>query len=277
MVPTEKLKDISREIGCGIVASTTAAGSGHPGGSLSIKNVMAVLFFRFMNHDPSNPEWPDRDRFVLSKGHAAPALYSTLALAGYIKREELYTLRKLGSRLQGHPSRNPEIMVEASTGALGNGFSMAVGMALAARLDSKAYRVYAVLGDGEIQEGVVWEAAMLASYRKLDNLIAVVDRNGLQLDGPVEGILSVEPLAAKWRAFGWHVIEADGESIGELIKAFEAAIGVRGRPKVIIAHTTKGESSSVMRWNKKYHGSVLDKGQCMQYMKENNCGGWDCR
>ncbi|MDG7044895.1 MAG: transketolase [Nitrososphaerota archaeon] len=277
MVSVERLKDISREIGCGIVASTTAAGSGHPGGSLSIKNVMAVLFFHVMRHDPSKPEWPDRDRFVLSKGHAAPALYSTLALAGYIKREELYTLRKLCSRLQGHPSRHPGMMIEASTGALGNGFSMAVGMALAAKIDSRAYRVYTVLGDGEVQEGIVWEAAMLASYRKLDNLIAVVDRNGLQLDGPVEWILSVEPLAAKWRAFGWHVIEADGESVDALVRAFEAAIKMRGRPKVIIAHTTKGESSSVMSWNRKYHGSVLDREQCMQYMKENGCGGWNCR
>ncbi|MGC8969965.1 MAG: transketolase [Conexivisphaera sp.] len=272
----EELRRIAREIGCGVIATTTAAGSGHPGGSLSIKEVLSVLLFRVMRHDPRNPAWPMRDRLVLSKGHAAPALYAALALAGYIDREELYGLRRLGSRLGGHPDYDPGIAVEASTGALGNGFAMAAGMALAAKMEGSRYRVFAVLGDGELQEGIVWEAAMFAAHHRLDNLVAVVDRNGLQLDGAVENILSVEPLADKWRAFGWLVAEADGNDVESVSEAIEGLLRRAGRPKVLIAHTEKGASSSIMRWNPDYHGKVLRREQCEEYLRENGCEGWRC-
>ncbi len=274
---TDELKRIAKEIGCGVVASTTAAGSGHPSGSLSLKELLAVLLFRVMKHKPSDPTWDGRDRLVLSKGHAAPALYSALSVAGYIKRDELYRLRRADGRLQGHPDWDPGIMVEATTGALGNGFSIAVGMAIALKADGGGQRIFAILGDGEVQEGIVWEAAMLAAHRRLDNLIAIVDRNGLQLDGPVEEIVSVEPLSRKWEAFGWHVVEADGTSVESLLKAFRDVLRVKGRPKVIIAHTIKGNSSGIMRWNAQYHGKVLTRDQCIEYLRENGCDGWECR
>lgn len=272
----EELRRIARDIGCGAVAAITAAGSGHPGGSLSIKGILAVLLFRAMRLGPDPAR---RDLLVLSKGHAAPALYAALAEAGYLRREELYSLRSLGGRLQGHPERDPGIMIDATTGALGNGFAIAAGMALASKMDGSGRRVFAILGDGELQEGIVWEAAMFASHRRLENLIAVVDRNGLQLDGAVEEILSVEPLADKWRSFGWRVLEADGNDVADLARAFDELLSGgegEGRPSVLIAHTAKGEGSREMRWNPAYHGRPPTRELCEEYLRENGCEGWRC-
>jgi transketolase len=244
-----------------ILEMTTEAGSGHPGGSLSCVDIFIALYFHVMRHDPKNPFWPDRDRFVLSKGHAAPTLYATLAEAGYIPIGELKNLRKFGSRLQGHPDRNRLPGVENSSGSLGNGLAIANGMALAAKIDGRSYRVYVLLGDGECQEGLVWEAAMFAAHYKIDNLTAIVDRNGLQIDGPTEQIMSVEPLASKWRSFGWNVIEVDGHDIPGIIEACEEAKRVKGKPTAIIAHLIKGRGVSFMEWVREFHGKTLTKNQ----------------
>lgn len=231
-----------------------AAGSGHPGGSLSAADILAALFFHTMRYKPDDPRWPDRDRFVLSKGHGVPALYAALALAGFFEPELLLTLRRLNSPLQGHPSVKDLPAVEASTGSLGQGLSIAVGMALAGKLDGKDYRVYCLLGDGEIQEGQVWEAALSAPHHRLDNLTAIVDYNKYQLDGAVEQILDLEPVVDKWAAFGWHVQEVDGHDMVSLVKALEEAKQVVGRPQVIIAHTVKGKGVSFMENNNDFHG-----------------------
>jgi transketolase len=240
-----------------VLEMTTKAGSGHPGGSLSCVDILVTLYFHVMRHEPRNPTWPERDRFILSKGHAAPALYAVLAEAGYFPRAYLQDFRKLGSILQGHPDRNRVPGVENSSGSLGIGLSIANGMALAARLDKRDYRVYVLLGDGECDEGLVWEAAMFAAHYKLDNLVAIIDRNGLQIDGPTEYVLSVEPLSQKWRSFGWHVLEVDGHKHIDLIRVFDEAKTFKGRPSVVIAHTVKGEGVSFMRWIKDYHGKAL--------------------
>ncbi len=232
------------------------AGSGHPGGSLSCVDILTALYFHKLRHNPSKPEWTDRDRFVLSKGHAAPALYAALAEAGYFPVEKLRTLRKIGSMLQGHPdSRVPGI--EVSSGSLGQGLSIASGLALAGKLDKKDYRVYTLLGDGECDEGQIWEAAILASHSKLDKLTAIVDRNGLQIDGPTEKIMCLEPLAGKWKAFGWYVIEIDGNKMEEIITALDEAENISGKPSVIIAHTFKGKGVSFMEWINAFHGKTL--------------------
>jgi len=235
------------------------AGSGHPGGSLSCIEVLTVLFFHKMRHRPKQPDWQDRDRFILSKGHAAPALYAVLAEAGYFPAGKLSGLRKFGSILQGHPDRKKTPGVEVSTGSLGQGLSVANGMALAGKIDGKGYRIFVLLGDGECDEGQVWEAAMLASHYRLDNLTAIVDRNGLQIDGPTERVMSIEPIADKWKSFGWNVIEIDGHDINGIISAFDLAEKAKQKPTVIIAHMVKGKGVSFMEWVAEYHGKAPSK------------------
>lgn len=242
--------------------------SGHPGGSLSATDIVTTLYFHEMNIDPANPKWPDRDRFVLSKGHAAPVLYAALAEKGYFPREELVTLRKTGSRLQGHPSMKHLPGVDMSTGSLGQGLSAANGMALAGRLDGKGYRVYVVLGDGEIQEGQVWEAAMAAAHYKLDNVVGFVDHNGLQIDGPTEEVMSPEPVADKWRAFGWHVEVINGHDFTEIINALQKAKEVKGKPTMIVANTVKGKGVSFMENQVGWHGNAPSPEQTSQAICE---------
>ena len=231
-----------------------AAGSGHPGGSLSPVEIVCALYFHILRHDPHNPLWPERDRFILSKGHAAPLLYAVLAECGYLPVEELLTLRKLGSRLQGHTFAGSPPGVEMSSGSLGQGLSYSVGQCLAGRLDGRDYYVYCLLGDGDCEEGQTWEAAMAAAHYGLDHLVAIVDRNGLQNDGPVVEIMRQDPLDEKFRAFGWHVLEVDGHDLEQVIDALEAAKKVRGQPTVIIAKTVKGKGVSFMENNNQFHG-----------------------
>ena len=237
-----------------IVNMLAGAGSGHPGGSLSCADIVAALYFHVMRHDPERPAWPDRDRFLMSKGHCAPSWYAALARAGYFPPEWLDTLRTLNSALQGHPDMLKTPGVEMSSGSLGQGLSIANGMALAARLDGRAYRVYVLLGDGEIQEGQVWEAAMTSAHRKLDNICAVIDNNGLQIDGRIEEIKSLGSIPAKWESFGWNVIEIDGHDMKQIIGAFDEARTVKGRPTMIVAHTVKGKGVSFMENMVDYHG-----------------------
>lgn len=251
-----------------IVKMTNAAGSGHPGGSLSVIDVLMVLYKKVMRHFPDNPSCPDRDRLVLSKGHAAPALYTTLAMNGYFDREELMTLRKMGSRLQGHPSMNKTPGVDISTGSLGQGLSIAIGMALGARLDRKDYRVYCIIGDGETQEGQIWEAAMAASHFKADNLCAVLDRNQLQIDGPTEKIMSIDPIKPKFEAFGWHVISINGHDHKEILLAFKEAASVHGKPTMIISNTVKGKGVSFMEGSLNFHGKAPNDEQLKAALEE---------
>lgn len=251
-----------------IIRMLNEAGSGHPGGSLSAADIVATLYFHEMKTDPKQPGSPDRDRFVLSKGHAAPVLYAALAEKGFFPVEELDTLRKAGSRLQGHPSMKHLPGVEMSTGSLGQGLSAANGMALAGKLDGRGYRVYVLLGDGETQEGQVWEAAMAAAHYKLDNLVAFLDHNGLQIDGPTSEVMSPEPVVDKWRAFGWHVEEIDGHSIPEICGALEKAREVKGRPVMIVANTVKGKGVSFMENKAGWHGTVPNAEQTGQALCE---------
>ncbi len=267
MTATE-LTTLARKLRRHVVTMTGRAGSGHPGGSLSAVEIVASLYFRVMRHDPDNLEWPERDRFVLSKGHAAPLLYAVLAESGYFPVEELVTLRQLNSRLQGHTDRRRTPGVESTSGSLGQGLSMGIGMALAARLDSLSYRVYVLLGDGECDEGQVWEAAMSAAHFKTDNLVAIIDRNGLQIDGPNCDVMDLEPFADKWRAFGWNVIEADGHDFDALLKAFEKAGKVTGKPTVIIAATVKGKGVSFMENKVEFHGKAPNAEQVEIALKE---------
>ena len=251
----ERLQAIAKQIRRDIVEMTGAAKSGHPGGSLSAVEILVSLYFGgVLRHDPANPKWPDRDRFILSKGHAAPVLYSVLAEAGYAPKDQLNTLRKLGSIYQGHPDMRFLPVLEASTGSLGQGLSLALGMGCAARLDQRPWRTYVVLGDGEIQEGQIWEAAMFGAYHKVDNVVAIVDYNKIQLDGFVKDIMEVAPLADKWRAFGWHTIELDGHNIPALMSAFAEAQATKGKPTAIVANTVKGKGVSFMENNPKFHG-----------------------
>jgi transketolase len=248
------LEDIARRLRRDIVEMTCAAKSGHPGGSLSAVETVVILYFDVMRHDPRRPDWPERDRFILSKGHAAPVLYAAMAEAGYLPKEQLNTLRKLGSIYQGHPDRRFIPELEASTGSLGQGLSLALGMGLAARLNGSPSRTYVMLGDGEIQEGQIWEAAMFGAYHKVDNVIAIVDYNRIQLAGWVKDILDIEPLADKWRSFGWHTLEVDGHSFPALRAAFIEAAQTKGKPTVLICHTVKGRGVSFMENNPKFHG-----------------------
>ncbi len=257
-IPTGMLLQKAVKIRTDILEMVAEAKSGHPGGSLSAVEILVALFFYKMRHDPKRPKWPDRDRFVLSKGHAAPALFATLAESGYFPASELKTLRKLNSRLQGHPDLKVP-GVEFPGGSLGIGLSAAIGMALAGKIDHKDYRVYALLGDGEMDEGETWEAAMSAPKFKLDNLTAIVDRNGIQQDGLTEQIMPIEPLGYKWKAFNWHVLEVDGFDLRQIIEALDKAENMRNRPTVIIAHTVKGKGVSFMEWDPAYHGKAPDK------------------
>jgi transketolase len=237
-----------------ILKMLTLAGSGHTGGSLSAADIVTALYFSKMRYKPDDPGWKERDRFILSKGHAAPLLYAVLAMAGYFDRSVLKTLRKLGSPLQGHPCSRVLPGVEISTGSLGQGLSVSNGIAIGLKMDNLSSRVYCLLGDGEIQEGQVWEAAMTAAHYKLDNLCAIVDLNGLQIDGPVSKVKAIEPVASKWSAFGWNVIDIDGHDIKEILEALNEAETVKGRPSVILAHTIKGKGVSFFEGKVEYHG-----------------------
>jgi transketolase len=248
------LTEQARQVRVDIVHMLHESGSGHPGGSLSATDLMVGLFFGTMNLDPQQPLWPQRDRFVLSKGHGAPAYYAVLAHLGYFPRQELMTLRKFGSCLQGHPDCRCTPGIEVCTGSLGQGLSLANGMALANRLDGNPARVYVMLGDGELQEGQIWEAAMTAAHYKLDNLTAIVDNNRLQIDGFVSEIMNIEPIAAKWLAFGWHAIEIDGHDMAAILQALDEAEQAKGRPTVIVAHTIKGKGVSIFENKAEYHG-----------------------
>ncbi len=251
-----------------IIEMITAAKSGHPGGSLSATELVVTLYHSVLRHDPKNPKWPDRDRFILSKGHACPVLYSVMADCGYCPADQLNTLRQLGSIYQGHPDVRFIPSLEASTGSLGEGVSLALGMGLAAKLDGSPTRSYVILGDGEVQEGQIWEAAMFGGFHKVDNVCCIIDANKIQLDGFVKDIMDLAPLGDKWRSFGWHVIEADGHSIPALLAAFAEAAATQGKPTVLIANTIKGKGVSFMENNPKYHGSAPTKEECEKALAE---------
>jgi transketolase len=251
-----------------ILAMLTEAGSGHPGGSLSSAEIVAALFFYKLRFDPQDPRWPGRDRFVLSKGHAAPVLYAALARTGYFPLEDLSRLRKLGSHLQGHPDQTLTPGVEVSTGSLGNGFSFAQGVALAGKLDGADYHVFALVGDGEMDEGQIWEAALFAAHHKLDNLTAFVDVNQIQNDTFVKDILVTEPIVDKWRAFGWHVQDIDGHDMRAVVDALDAATAIKGQPTAIICRTVKGKGVSFMENNPEYHGKAPTKDQLVAALAE---------
>ncbi|MCR4398005.1 MAG: transketolase [Firmicutes bacterium] len=264
----EYLEEKARLIRRRVIEMTAAAGSGHPGGSLSSADIIAALYFHVMRIDPGNPGWEDRDRFVLSKGHAAPALYAALAERGFFDPSELVTLRRTGSRLQGHPDCRKLPGIEASAGSLGQGLSLANGIALAGRLRGKSYRVFVLLGDGECQEGQVWEAAMSAAHWKLGNLAAFVDCNGLQIDGPVEEVMSLKSPAEKFRAFGWNVLEIDGHDARQIVEAVEAAGRAKGVPTVAVAHTVKGRGVSFMENQVDWHGKAPSPEQAERALRE---------
>jgi transketolase len=265
---TEQLQALAKEVRRSILRMITSAKSGHPGGSLSAVETLVTLYYNVMRHDPKNPNWPDRDRFILSKGHACPVLYAILAELGYTPKDQLTTLRKDGSIYQGHPDRRFLPIMEASTGSLGQGLSIALGMGLAAKLDGKDYRTYVMLGDGEIQEGQIWEAAMFGAFHKVDNVTAIVDYNKIQLDGFVKDIMGLEPLKAKWEDFGWNAIEVDGHDLTALAAAFAEAEGTKGRPAVIIANTVKGKGVSFMESDPKWHGAAPSPEQLETALKE---------
>lgn len=265
----DQLKDIAKEIRKDIVTMLTESASGHPGGSLSAVEILTTLYFNEMNVDPSNPKNPERDRFVLSKGHAAPVLYSTLAEKGFFEKSELMKLRKIGSILQGHPNMNYIPGVDMSTGSLGQGISTAVGMALAGKLDNSEYRVYTLLGDGELQEGQVWEAAMSAAHYKLGNLTAFVDYNGLQIDGDISEVMNPNPIADKFAAFGWNVIVLeDGHDLVAIKNSIEEAKKVTNKPTVVVCKTIKGKGVSFMENQAGWHGSAPNKEQCDLALRE---------
>jgi transketolase len=253
-IDVASLKEKARILRREILSMLTEAGSGHTGGSLSAADIVAALFFSKMRHDPKDPKWRERDRFVLSKGHAAPVLYAALALSGYFEMKLLKTLRKLGSPLQGHPCSETLPGVEISTGSLGQGLSIANGIALGLRMDGLNSRVYCLLGDGETQEGQVWEAAMTASHYKLDNLCAFIDNNGLQIDGHCCDVMYIEPIVDKWAAFGWHVIDIDGHDIKSILGALNEAETVKNKPTMIVARTVKGKGVSLFEGKVQYHG-----------------------
>lgn len=263
-----ELKRIANRIRQDIVRMIGEAGSGHPGGSLSATEVVTALFFNHMRHDPARPAWPERDRFILSKGHACPVLYSAYMEAGYLSRDLLLTLRKLGSPLQGHPDKRMLPLLEASTGSLGNGLSIGLGYALAGRLDHAAYRVYVMIGDGELQEGQNWEAAMWAGFHKADTLCAIVDNNKQQLDDWTRKVLDIDPLDAKWRSFNWHTIVIDGHDMRQVLDALEQARATRGKPTCIIANTVKGKGVSFMENNIEFHGMAPTPAQVKQAIEE---------
>jgi transketolase len=267
-----ELQPIAKRVRRDIVQMITAAKSGHPGGSLSAVEILVELYFNTMRIDPANPKWADRDRFILSKGHAAPVLYSVMAERGFADtpKDKLNTLRTYGSMFQGHPDMRFIPSLEASTGSLGQGLSLGLGMALGARLDGRPTRVYVMLGDGEIQEGQIWEAAMAAPFHKADNLVAIVDYNQIQLDGFVKDIMEVSPLADKWRAFGWHTLEIDGHNPDAVRATFVEAAATQGKPTAIVAHTIKGKGVSFMENNPKFHGVAPTQDELKLALQELN-------
>jgi len=268
-----QLMKTANEIRKGAITAVYSAKSGHPGGSLSAADLDTYLFFQEMNIDPANPDKPDRDRFVLSKGHTTPAYYATLANRGFFPVECLKTFRKVGSFLQGHPDMNKIPGVDMSSGSLGQGISVATGMALSAKLSGEEYRVYTLVGDGEIQEGQVWEAAMLAAHRKLDNLVVIIDNNNLQIDGTIEEVCSPYPIEKKFEAFNFHVITIDGHNFEEIDAAFKEAKAIKGKPTAIIAKTIKGKGVSFMENKAGWHGSSPNEEQYNQAMKELESAG----
>lgn len=265
---TTDLKPLARDMRVDIIRMIEAAGNGHPGGSLSIIDILTVLYWKFLKHDPKKPDWAERDRFILSKGHACPALYAVMAKRGYFPHDELLTLRKLGSPLQGHPDRMRLPGIEFSTGSLGQGLSVGVGMAIAAKMDKKNWKTYVVLGDGEMQEGQCWEAFMSAPKWKLDNLVMILDHNNGQIDGPVDQVMNIEPLADKLRAFNWEVQCIDGHDLAAIEKALAAAQKAGGKPHAIIAKTIKGKGVSFMENNIAWHGNAPKKEDADKAVKE---------
>jgi transketolase len=267
------LSEIANQLREDVIRMLGVAGSGHLGGSLGLADIFSALYFSLLNHDPKNPRNQTRDRVVLSIGHVCPVLYATLARAGYFPTEELMTLRKLGSRLQGHPGREHGLPgLELSAGSLGQGLSVAVGMALAARIDQLKHRIIVVLGDGELQEGAVWEAAMSAAHYNLSSLIAVVDRNFVQIDGPVASVMEIEPLGDKWRSFGWNVFMCDGNDIPDFISAFQKAQGQSNKPSVIIAKTKMGKGVASIEGDYKWHGKAPSGDVVSQFLSELRSG-----
>lgn len=265
---TARLMAIARIARCDVVESIYHAGSGHPGGSLSIVDMLTALYFDELRHDPGNPQDANRDRLVLSKGHAAPALYAALAAAGYFPKQELHSLRKLGAMLQGHPDRKGTPGVDMSTGALGIGISAACGMAKAAKIFGQGFRVYAILGDGELQEGEVWEALMFAAHYKLDNLVVLIDNNNLQIDGPIDEVLSPAPIADKLAAFGFETVTLDGHDFDQLFAGFDKARATKGKPTALLCKTIKGKGVSFMENNAAWHGAAPNEQQYLQAMQE---------
>ncbi|MGR3317046.1 MAG: transketolase [Candidatus Anammoxibacter sp.] len=270
-VEINRLEDIAKRIRVHIVKMLAEAGSGHPGGSLSATDLMVALYFCKLNHDSQKPKWEDRDRFILSKGHACPALYAVLAESGYFDIGELMSLRKFGSILQGHPDMKRVPGIDISSGSLGQGLSIGLGMSLSSRIDKKNNRIYVMLGDGEIQEGQIWEAAMAASHYKVDNLCAILDNNGFQIDGSIESIMSPYPITDKWRAFGWHVIEIDGHNMNEILNAYDMAKTVKEKPSIIIAKTIKGKGVGLMEADpSSWHGVAPSKEQANEAIAKLN-------
>lgn len=270
MQAVNQIKDLeakAKEIRRSIVRMIAKAGSGHPGGSLSATDLITALFFSILRHKPEDPLWPERDRFHMSKGHCCPLWYAVLAECGYFAKEKLMTLRQFGSMLQGHPDRRTP-GVEVASGSLGQGLSVALGMSLAARVDRKDYRVYVLMGDGEIQEGNIWEAAMAASHYKCDNLCAILDYNGFQIDGKTCVVMDLEPLAEKWRAFGWQTIEINGHNMQEILDAYAQAKAVKGKPCIIIAKTVKGKGVSFMENVCDFHGRAPTKEEAEKAAQE---------
>ena len=263
----DELEQMAKKVRRGIIEAVYNGKSGHPGGSLSIADILTVLYFRQMNIDPKNPEWEDRDRLVLSKGHCSPALYSSLANRRFFAVEDLKTFRNINSYLQGHPDKNKVPGVDMTTGSLGQGLSVANGMAIAGKLDKKDYRVYCILGDGEIEEGQIWEAAMASNKYKLDNLCVIVDNNNLQIDGTIEEVMSSYPIDEKFRSFGFEIIKIDGHNIDEIIKAFEVAENIKGKPTCIIAKTIKGKGVSYMENQVSWHGKAPNEEQYLEAIK----------
>ena len=268
MESIKKLESIAKNIRKGIIDEVYSAGSGHPGGSLSIADILAVLYFKELNINPKNPKWEDRDRFVLSKGHCSPALYSALAHRGFFNTQDLKTFRNINSNLQGHPDMNKVNGVEMTTGSLGQGLSNANGMAIAGKLNNKNYRVYCLLGDGEIEEGQVWEAAMAANKYKLDNLCVIIDNNNLQIDGTIEEVMSSYPIDEKFKSFGFQIINIDGHNIKEIIDAFDVAKNVKGKPTCIMAKTIKGKGVSFMEDKAEWHGKAPTEEQYKKAIEE---------
>lgn len=263
-----ELAGIAKRLRRDAIQMITEAKSGHPGGSLSAADIVTTLFFDVMHHDPANPKWPERDRFILSKGHCCPILYAAMAECGYCPKDQLNTLRKLGSIYQGHPDVRFLPSLEASTGSLGEGLSLGIGMGLAAKMDGRKWRTYVLLGDGEIQEGQIWEAAMFAGFHKVDNIVAIVDYNQIQLDGFVKDIMDLDPLPEKWRSFGWHVVEIYGHDIAAIQSALGEAASMKGKPTCIVAHTVKGKGVSFMEGNPKFHGTAPTQDECKLALQE---------